>query len=287
MHLFLGAQGGNSFPVSLRHSQVKRSKAFRSITKDVKEPSNEDISGSEDEELMLKIADSVDSPGKDEKLSKASTSSSHTEAGNKSKKTENNLGKNSVFFEFRDYEFYYRIVLYCIYSGLDLTAKSFKCHGLDPNKLGQLAAYQHLPDISRKKYTMTWARFVQMKKIEISKPPTEADLYDFLKRKFDAGMKSSTIRSTYSHLNLACSELYKEKLNIYPSLYRLINSEAKKGPSTKKARPFEPEEFNEFFNRVDKKDCYQLVRAALAVGGYFGATRIAELKEVKVKGNII
>lgn len=55
---------------------------------------------------------------------------------------------------------------------------------------------------------------------------------------------SSTVRTKYSHLNLACQELYKEKLSKFTSLYRLINFE-KKGPPAKKAETFEQEEFEE------------------------------------------
>ena len=51
-------------------------------------------------------------------------------------------------------------------------------------------------------------------KIAINKPPTEDNLYDFLEEKFRAGYKSTTMRSNYSHLNLACDELYGEKLKV-------------------------------------------------------------------------
>ena len=76
--------------------------------------------------------------------------------------------------------------------------------------------------------------FVQQCKIDVKKPPTEADLYNFLEAKVSAGMEVCTIRSNYSHLNLACQELYKEKLTKFPSLYHLVHSEKKKGPYKKK-----------------------------------------------------
>ena len=116
------------------------------------------------------------------------------------------------------------------------------CHGKDPRNVDKLPAFRELPKISRKKYITTWLAFVKKYDIAIGKVPREADFYDFLEKKFDAGIVSSTLRSNYSHLNLAVCELYGGmKLNIFPSLYRFIKSAAKKSPCTKKARPFEPE----------------------------------------------
>ena len=83
---------------------------------------------------------------------------------------------------------------------------------------------------------------------------------------------------------MACQELYKEKLSKFPSLYRLINFEKKQGPPTKKAKPFEQGEFEKFFDLVDLNDRYQLVRAAAAIVLYFGANRVAEVKEIKFGG---
>ena len=95
----------------------------------------------------------------------------------------------------------------------------FKCYGLDPKKVGNLAAFKVLPEKTRKKYVQTWLSFVRMYKISEQKPPTESNLYNFLEAKFSAGMKSSTVRTNYSHIDLACQELYKEKLSKFPSLY--------------------------------------------------------------------
>ena len=114
-----------------------------------------------------------------------------------------------------------------------------------------MPAFRELPKLSRKKYTTTWRAFVQKYNISIGKVPKEADFYDFLEKKFDAGIVSSTLRSNYSHLNLAVAELYGGmKLGIFPSLYRFIKSAAKKSPCTKKAKPFEPEvRFSNLNNR--------------------------------------
>ena len=56
------------------------------------------------------------------------------------------------------------------------------------------------------------------------------------------------------------------------------------GPPPKKAKPFEFEQFIKFFDHVDLNDRFQLVRAAAAVLLYFGANRVAEIKEVKFGG---
>ena len=119
-----------------------------------------------------------------------------------------------------------------------------------------LPAFRELPKTSCKKYTTTWLTFVKKYKICIGKVPTEADFYDFLETKFDAGIVSSTLRSNYSHLNLAVCELYGGmKLAVFPSLYRFIKSAAKKSPCTKKARPFEPEvRFSNLNNRSNILD---------------------------------
>ena len=67
-------------------------------------------------------------------------------------------------------------------------------------------------------------------------------------------------------------------------MYRLINFKRKEGPPPKKAKPFEFEQFIKFFDHVDLNDRFQLVRAAAAVLLYFGANRVAEIKEVKFGG---
>lgn len=149
-----------------------------------------------------------------------------------------------------------------------------------------MPAFKVLPKVSKKKYVRTWMQFVQEYKIAVKKPPSESDLYNFIEAKFSAGMVSSTIRSNYSHFNLACQELYKEKLAKFPSLYCLINFEQKKGPEKKKAKTFEHEEFEKFFGLVNFNDCYKLVRAAAAIVLYFGANQVHEVKEVEFGGKI-
>ena len=167
--------------------------------------------------------------------------------------------------------------------GLETTS-GFKCYGLDPKEVAILPGFRVLPDETLKKYKRTWLQFVQEYKIAVERPPTESDLYNFLNSKFSRGLKSSTVRSNYSHINLACQELYKEKIDKYPSLYRLINFEKKRGPPVKKAKTLEQEEFEKFFSLVKLDDCYQLVRAAAAICLYFGCNRVKEIKDLKFGG---
>ena len=91
---------------------------------------------------------------------------------------------------------------------------TLKCRGNDPKKLKDSRAIKALPETSKRKYLITWNNFVEKYGIVIGKPPTEDDLYDFLESKFKAGYKSTTMRSNYSHLNLACNELYGERLKV-------------------------------------------------------------------------
>ena len=98
--------------------------------------------------------------------------------------------------------------------------------------------------------------------------------------------KSTTLKSNYSHINAACKAIYGEKIdNIYPSIYWLIGSCAKKQIEPKKqARPFEPEEFTNYFSHVDIENYYQLVRCAVAIAGYFGGLRAIEHKSINYEG---
>ena len=66
--------------------------------------------------------------------------------------------------------------------------------------------------------------FINLYKISIVKPPTEKYLYDFLEAKMNTGLQSNTIRTYFSHLNLACQELYKVRLEKFLSLSQLINN---------------------------------------------------------------
>ena len=122
------------------------------------------------------------------------------------------------------------ITTYILYfdPGLD-TSPGFKCHGLDPKNVKVLPGFRVLSTKTLRKYVGTWLQFTQQYKISVGKTPSEADVYNFLEAKFAAGQVASTISTTYSHLNLACQELYKEKLSKFPSLYRLINFERKNG----------------------------------------------------------
>ena len=52
-----------------------------------------------------------------------------------------------------------------------------------------------------------------------------------------------------------------------------------------KARVFEPSELNEAFKRIDDNNCYELVRGAIGAAAFFGANRIAEIKEMTMSGN--
>jgi hypothetical protein len=51
-----------------------------------------------------------------------------------------------------------------------------------------------------------------------------------------------------------------------------------------KARAFEPEELGMAFKKIDFDNRYELVRAAVASVAYFGANRMAEIKDLKVSG---
>ena len=106
--------------------------------------------------------------------------------------------------------------------GLD-TSPGFKCHGLDPKNVKVLPGFRVLSTKTQKKYVGTWLQFIQQYKISVGKTPSEADVYNFLEAKFAAGQVSSTVSTTYSHLNLACQELYKVGLDKLPSLCRLLD----------------------------------------------------------------
>ena len=53
-----------------------------------------------------------------------------------------------------------------------------------------------------------------------------------------------------------------------------------------KARVFEPSELNDAFKKIDVNNCYELVRGAVGAIAYFGANRIAEIKEMTMSGNL-
>ena len=159
------------------------------------------------------------------------------------------------------------------------------CRGHDLEKIKQLPGLRILPDSTQKKYEATWKSLrSRYPSIQIGCPPTLADLYDFFEKKFANGNKNSYLRTSYSHLNLIIKELYGEKLSIFPSLYRFINASGKQSPPVKKARPFEKEEFDEFFHRIDLNNKYQLVRACFAIFCYFGTNRVEEMKQLLFKG---
>lgn len=52
-----------------------------------------------------------------------------------------------------------------------------------------------------------------------------------------------------------------------------------------KARVFEPSELVQAYKKIDVKNCYELVRAALGIVAYYGANRMAEIQEMKMSGN--
>ena len=84
--------------------------------------------------------------------------------------------------------------------------------------MGDLSGFEALPKESKKNYLKTWMSFISIYKISVNKPPTEKDIYDFLEVKLKSGAQRNTVRSYFSHLNLACQELYKigvEKLNSF------------------------------------------------------------------------
>ena len=56
--------------------------------------------------------------------------------------------------------------------------------------------------------------------IAIGLPPTEEDIFQFLKNRIDRGFKFSTMKTLYSHLNSAVSELYGINLGQFKRLYR-------------------------------------------------------------------
>ena len=149
----------------------------------------------------------------------------------------------------------------------------------------QLPGLRILPDATKKKYQATWKTLrSRYPAIQIGCPPTQADLYEFFEKRFESGNKNAYLRTMYSHLNLIINELYGDKLSIFPSLYRFINASGKQSAPVKKARPFEKEEFDEFFRRIDLTNKYQLVRAAFAIFCYFGTNRVEEMKNLLFKG---
>ena len=61
---------------------------------------------------------------------------------------------------------------------------------------------------------------------------------------------------------------------------------APQGEPVTKARAFEPDELATAFSLIDQSNCYELVRGAVGAISYFGANRMAEIKELRMKGKV-
>ena len=64
-----------------------------------------------------------------------------------------------------------------------------------------------------------------------------------------------------------------------------VEISAPQSEPVEKARVFEPFELNEAFGKIDVTNRYELVRGAVGVTAYFGANRMAEIKDLKMSGN--
>ena len=74
--------------------------------------------------------------------------------------------------------------------------------------------------------------------------------------------------------------------NFFVSFFcRFIDFSAPQSGPVSKARVFEPSELVQAYKKIDVNNCYELVRAALGIVGYYGANRMAEIQEMKMSGN--
>lgn len=83
---------------------------------------------------------------------------------------------------------------------------------VDPLKTKDLLVM--MTESSRKQYLSTWVEFVSFAKINVSKPPTKDDFFNFLKKRKNEGSCGKTLWKLYSFLNKVYTELYEERLQV-------------------------------------------------------------------------
>ena len=97
--------------------------------------------------------------------------------------------------------------------------KRIKCRNIDPKNLKLAPGFKGLPPITQRKYSKTWGDFVTMYGICLGNPPSYAHFYDFIERKFKEGKAAATINAYYSHLNMACRQVYARKVSEWKEVF--------------------------------------------------------------------
>ena len=77
------------------------------------------------------------------------------------------------------------------------------------------------------------------------------------------------LQDKYPEIRPILKEIFTEKENI-----------------EKKPSKFEPEELEKFFRTFDAQNRFELVRAVVAVIGFFGVSRLDELKSITFGGKL-
>lgn len=136
-----------------------------------------------------------------------------------------------------------------------------------------------LPEASKQKYLKEFDAFLTWRDALDNKvPPTEDELIDYFNEQSDK-YSPSTLWTKYSMIKLCCYDKYDLNLKKFKRLILLLKKKEKGAQPKKKAKVFEKEQLQKFWDEAPNTPDY-LIDKLISQIGYFGLMRSGEILQV-------
>ena len=149
--------------------------------------------------------------------------------------------------------------------------------------------FKSMENKTRKRYRKTWLNFINFHGITSDNEPVEEDFTNWFAIRKSNGMCLTTLKAEYSHINKCVQILYGYSLSKkWPNLWRFIAEwPTEEEREVKKPCFFKNGQLERYFEEIDMKNCYLLVRGTVAVLTYY-YNHIYWIKSyMKWKGKVI